>query len=34
LLWEGPGLPLIAVPSAAFSHPRLDVVKQGTPRKQ
>ncbi|MGD0734551.1 MAG: PKD domain-containing protein [Terracidiphilus sp.] len=30
LLWEGPGLPLTDVPPAAFSHPRLDVVKAGT----
>jgi hypothetical protein len=26
LLWEGPGLPLIDVPPAAFSHPRQDAV--------
>ena len=26
LLWEGPALPLTDVPSAAFSHPRQDVV--------
>jgi hypothetical protein len=29
LLWEGPGLPLTDVPSAAYSHPRQDVVKAG-----
>jgi hypothetical protein len=29
LLWEGPALPLTDVPPAAFSHPRLDAVKQG-----
>jgi len=26
LLWEGPALPLTDVPSAAFSHPRQDVL--------
>ena len=26
LLWEGPGLPLTAVPPAAYSHPRVDAV--------
>ena len=30
LLWEGPGLPLTDVPAAAYSHPRVDVVKAGT----
>ena len=30
LLWEGPALPMNDVPSAAFSHLRLDAVKQGT----
>ena len=30
LLWEGPGLPLTAVPPAAYSHPRQDSVKAGT----
>jgi len=29
LLWEGPGLPLIEVPAAAFSHLRQDAVKAG-----
>ena len=29
LLWEGPGLPLTAVPPAAYSHPRQDSVKAG-----
>jgi len=29
LLWEGPGLPLIDVPAAAFSHLRQDAVKAG-----
>ena len=29
LLWEGPGLPLTDVPSAAYSHPRQDIVKAG-----
>jgi len=29
LLWEGPGLPLSDVPAEAFSHLRLDGVKQG-----
>jgi hypothetical protein len=29
LLWEGPGLPLNEVPTAAFSHLRVDAVKQG-----
>lgn len=29
LLWEGPSLPLTDVPSAAFSHPRQDVVTSG-----
>ncbi len=30
LLWEGPALPLVDVPPAAFSHLRQDVIKQGT----
>jgi hypothetical protein len=30
LLWEGPALPLTDVPPAAYSHLRLDVLKQGT----
>jgi hypothetical protein len=30
LLWEGPALPLTDVPSAAFSHPRQDVVTSDT----
>jgi hypothetical protein len=30
LLWEGPALPLTDVPLAAYSHPRQDVVRQGT----
>jgi hypothetical protein len=30
LLWEGPALPLTDVPPAAYSHPRQDVVRQGT----
>ncbi len=30
LLWEGPGVPLTDVPPAAYSHPRQDVVRQGT----
>jgi hypothetical protein len=30
LLWDGPALPLVDVPPAAYSHPRQDVVKQGT----
>jgi hypothetical protein len=34
LLWEGPALPLTDVPSAAYSHPRQDVVKQGTENKE
>jgi hypothetical protein len=29
LLWEGPGLPLNDVPPAAFSHVRVDAVRQG-----
>jgi hypothetical protein len=29
LMWEGPGLPLTDVPTAAYSHPRQDVVKAG-----
>jgi hypothetical protein len=29
LLWEGPELPLTDVPSAAYSHPKVDVVKAG-----
>jgi hypothetical protein len=29
LLWEGPALPLVDVPPAAFSHLRQDVIKQG-----
>jgi hypothetical protein len=29
LLWEGPGLPLTDVPAAAYSHLRMDAVKQG-----
>jgi len=29
LLWEGPGLPLTDVPAAAYSHLRVDAVKQG-----
>ena len=29
LLWEGPALPLTDVPTAAYSHPRQDVVRQG-----
>jgi len=29
LLWAGPGLPIIDVPQAAFSHPRVDTVKPG-----
>jgi hypothetical protein len=28
LLWEGPALPLTDVPTAAFSHPRQDVLKR------
>jgi hypothetical protein len=28
LLWEGPGLPLTAVPPAAYSHPRSDAVSR------
>jgi hypothetical protein len=28
ILWEGPALPLTAVPPAAFSHPRVDAVTQ------
>jgi hypothetical protein len=34
LLWEGPALPLTDVPPAAFSHPRLDAVKQGTGNRE
>ncbi|MGB7984715.1 MAG: hypothetical protein WCF54_06105, partial [Terracidiphilus sp.] len=30
LLWEGPALPLTDVPPAAYSHLRVDVLKQGT----
>jgi hypothetical protein len=30
LLWEGPALPLTDVPTAAYSHPRQDVVKAGS----
>jgi len=30
LLWEGPALPLTDVPSAAFSHPRQDIVTSKT----
>jgi hypothetical protein len=33
LLWEGPALPLTDVPPAAYSHLRLDVLKQGTGTK-
>jgi hypothetical protein len=29
LLWEGPGLPIIDVPQAAFSRPRVDTLKAG-----
>jgi hypothetical protein len=29
LLWEGPGLPIIDVPQAAFSRPRVDTLKVG-----
>jgi hypothetical protein len=29
LLWEGPGLPMTDVPAAAYSRPRLDVLKAG-----
>jgi hypothetical protein len=31
LLWEGPALPLTDVPPAAFTHPRQDVVRAGSP---
>ena len=34
LLWEGPGLPLTDVPTAAYSHPRQDEVMQGTESKK
>jgi hypothetical protein len=34
LLWEGPALPLTDVPAAAFSHPRLDAVKQGIENRE
>jgi hypothetical protein len=34
LLWEGPALPLNDVPPAAFSHLRLDAVKQGTRNRE
>ncbi len=29
LLWEGPGLPITDVPAAAYSQPRVDVLKAG-----
>jgi hypothetical protein len=29
LLWEGPGLPIVDVPQAAFSRPRVDTLKAG-----
>jgi hypothetical protein len=34
VLWEGPALPLTDVPPAAFSHLRMDVVKQGTGNRE
>jgi len=30
LMWEGPGLPLSDVPAEAYSHLRMDAVRQGT----
>jgi hypothetical protein len=34
LLWEGPALPLVDVPPAAFSHLRQDVIKQGLENRE
>jgi hypothetical protein len=34
LLWEGPGLPLTDVPAAAYSHLRMDSVKQGIGKRE
>jgi hypothetical protein len=34
LLWEGPALPLTDVPSAAYSHRRQDMVRQGTKNRE
>jgi hypothetical protein len=33
ILWEGPGLPLGPVPSAAYSHPRQDAIKAANDKR-